>query len=118
MAYIGSMFTLLLFACSSEPAELDVMLHTIDPDPPVAGDVVATLHLSWADDGEPVTDAEVHVTPWMTAHGHGIDTPPEVAELGDGQYEADFAFSMPGTWELQVDVDDGAGQGSVEVEVE
>jgi hypothetical protein len=112
------MFMLLLFACSTEPAELDVMLHMTDPDPPTAGDVVATLHLSWADDGGDVTDADVLVTPWMTAHAHGIDTAPEVTELGDGLYEAAFAFSMPGTWELQVDVDDGAGTGSVEVEVQ
>lgn len=113
------MFTLILLACSSEPAELDVMLHAIDPDPPVAGeDITATLHLMWADDGGDVTDADVVVTPWMPAHGHGIDTEVSVSELGEGEYEAGFIFSMPGTWELQVDVDDGAGTGLVEVEVQ
>lgn len=113
------MLTLLLAACSAEPAGLDVMIQELAPDPVVSGeDVTASLHVSWADDGEDVTDAVVTLTPWMSAHGHGIDDEVLVEELGDGLFTADFALTMPGTWELRVDVDDGLAAGSVEVEVQ
>ncbi len=90
------------------------------PDPPTAGD--ATLDLTVrTPDQSPVTGATITVTPWMTAHDHGVSEPPVVAEQGDGAYRATWAWSMPGVWELTVAVaaaDGTTDQAVFDVEVE
>lgn len=55
-------------------------------------------------DGEhaPVAGATVTVEPWMPMHGHGSPETSVVTERGDGEYEADVLFNMPGAWELRI----------------
>lgn len=65
--------------------------------------------------GEPVTNAYIHVSGGMPQHGHGFPTQPEVTkELGDGRYLLEgMKFSMPGWWELQLDVTSKFGTDKV-----
>lgn len=48
---------------------------------------------------------EVAVDADMPAHGHGMNTAPEVEALGDGRYRVrGMQFHMPGYWETWIDV--------------
>jgi hypothetical protein len=61
----------------------------------------------------PSADANVEVTAWMPAMGHGAPTDPRVVTADDGSYRIDdVVFSMPGTWELRVRVTCAQGWGS------
>lgn len=76
-----------------------------DPDPPVSGQNKVTMELKNADDGSPVTGAEVEVEPWMPGHGHGSPEVPEVSEEGGGKYLiTNILYNMPGDWELRIDI--------------
>ena len=68
--------------------------------------------------GDPATGVTVGLVPWMPAHNHGIPQDVTVSEAGAGAYEATFAFSMPGSWELQLDLDGEPGQDTARYEVE
>ena len=47
----------------------------------------------------------IEVAAIMPAHQHGMNYRPTVTELGGGGFAVDgMVFHMPGTWELQVDV--------------
>jgi hypothetical protein len=72
-------------------------------DPWTAGEPIS-LDVTVEHKGEPVEGATLFVEPWMPDHGHGISDPPSVRELGNGTYQASWAFSMPGAWELTIDV--------------
>ncbi len=89
-----------------------------DPDPPITGDNVVTIHLT--DDGEPVTGADIDVEPWMPGHGHGSPEHPEVIEDNGEYVVSNIVYSMPGHWELRVDVavDDLTDEFVVDYEVE
>lgn len=78
---------------------------TPSPNPPVTGE--NSLGIALADaKGAAVSGAEIEIEPWMPAHGHGSSTKPVVTELGEGKYRADsVTFTMPGTWELKIDVE-------------
>ncbi len=105
----------LLSACV-DPADLYTVHATPDPTEVIAReDVTYDFHVHTSDDHEVVEGATLTVTPWMPAHGHGIDDEVVVVELGEGHYEATFQFSMPGEWELQIDIDGDAGVGEVVV---
>ncbi len=59
--------------------------------------------------GGDVAQAELAVTPWMPAMGHGVSQKPSVIERGGGLYSVDnVIFSMTGHWQLQVRVSKGA----------
>lgn len=92
------------------------MTLTLAPDPPVAGET--TLGIALSDDGGAVEDATLTVTPWMPMHGHGVSEDPVVRGAGGGDYTADFAWSMPGEWEVTIDVDAAGVEDSVVVPVE
>jgi nitrogen fixation protein FixH len=81
----------------------------IDPEPSVGYHHVE-LELE-DDDGEPLQDAEVTVSPFMPAHGHGsIDVVAE--EDAPGLYIAERVWlNMPGRWDLRVYVHKGKSEG-------
>ena len=59
--------------------------------------------------GKPVNGAEVAVTPWLPASGHGVWDKPAVLERGGGIYRVDnIVFVRSGQWELRVSVRKGA----------
>lgn len=90
-------------------AGLYEILYAATPDPPVAGDTELALFLEEAETGDPVVGAGLEVEPWMPSMNHGITGEVEVTELGDGDYVAAWAYSMPGYWEVTVDIDTEAG---------
>ena len=114
--------TLLLAACGA-PDVATTVLHsdggayhmelTLSPGAPVTGEgTTTTLTVLHHEDLSPVLDATVGMTPWMPMHDHGIADDVVVEDLGEGVYEGTFAFSMPGSWELRLDIDDGAEIGA------
>ena len=113
-----TVIVLILAACSASdvplaPDELhtDTGLYHLalstEPDPPVADDF--TLRLDITSGGEAVEEATLTVEPWMPAHGHGVLDDPVVSELGGGAYQADWAWAMPGYWEVTLTIDAKAG---------
>ncbi|MFP4598508.1 MAG: FixH family protein [Persicimonas sp.] len=78
---------------------------THEPAPPQTGD--AELHFELFDaDEEAVADATITVEPWMPGHGHGSPETPSVTETSAGNYHVtNIVYSMPGTWDLRIDVD-------------
>lgn len=74
--------------------ELDITVEP-DPDPPkIEG---TTFVVAVAEDGEPVTGAEVSVSLGMTEHSHsGVSDDAEETE--PGRYEARLSFPMRGKW--------------------
>jgi len=84
------------------------------PDPPVAGP--AALELLVTDlDGFAVEGAGIALDIWMPDHGHGVSQPPIVSDRGDGEYTAEWTYSMPGYWELTVEVSGPEGEDNVVV---
>lgn len=74
---------------------------------PVLGDNTVTVEVTDTA-GAPVTGAEISVTAFMPAHGHGSPHPPTISELGEGRYEASpVTLHMPGTWTLTVEATEG-----------
>ncbi|MEJ2314372.1 MAG: FixH family protein [Nitrospirota bacterium] len=62
-----------------------------------------------------VMGADITVTPWMPDMGHGVKEQPVITERGGGLYSVEnVEISMPGLWELRVQVDRG-GQEDVAV---
>lgn len=80
-------------------AQIEVRLA---PQPPVRG--VNVVELTITDPaGKPLPSLTVGITPWMTAHGHGASTTPEVKATGAGHYVAtDVNLFMPGRWDLRI----------------
>lgn len=86
-----------------ESAEGVVFDLGFEPDPPQAGEVELVMDISV--DDQPLEEAEIEVEPWMPAHGHGSNTEAVVHEVRDGVYDVeDLTFSMPGHWELTIDL--------------
>lgn len=119
-----------LLACTAEETPVpdgavttDAGLYVLDvtatPDPPVTGDQILTLDVT-DPDAEPVIGATLDLTPWMPDMNHGIANAPTVVEEGDGVYTAEFAWSMPGYWEVVVQVtrDDQTDQATLAFEVQ
>jgi len=84
------------------------------PQPYVAGRDSA-LMVTVESEGEVDTTATMTVQPWMPDHDHGISPGPTVTATEDGRLQADWMFSMPGRWELTLDIDGEAGSDSVVV---
>jgi len=58
-----------------------------------------------------VMGAEITVTPWMPEMGHGVKEKPVITERGGGLYSVEnVEISMPGLWELRVEVRKGKGE--------
>lgn len=68
--------------------------------------------------GEPIEGAQVTISPWMPAHGHGsIDV--EAEESEPGVYVTDrLSFNMPGVWELRLYVAVGDAKGRLATTIE
>lgn len=126
MRSLTAVVLLPLAACGG-PDVAEQVLHTeshayhidlaFSPAEPVAGeDVTATAHVQRHDDLSPVTGAQVVFEPWMPMHDHGIPDEVVVNELDGGVYEGTFAFSMPGSWELRIDIGGDVATGSIEVQ--
>lgn len=80
---------------------------THEPTTPQTGDAELQFEL-FDTAGDVVADASISVEPWMPAHGHGSPETPEVMEMSAGHYHVtNIVYSMPGTWELRIDVDTG-----------
>lgn len=94
------------------------LVPTWDPDPPATGDAVLSMEISEAEDNSPLAGASLTVTPWMTDMGHGVSGDVLIAEDGEGQYAARFAFSMPGTWQITVIIAGDAGEDQVVFDVD
>ena len=78
--------------------------------PPVRG--VNTVELTITDGaGKPVPSLVIGITPWMSAHGHGASTRPEIKDVGAGNYVAtDVNLYMPGRWDLRITLATPAGE--------
>jgi hypothetical protein len=83
---------------------------TLDSASPSVGDHDVELVLVDGQ-GEPLQGAEIEITPFMPAHGHG-STEVTATETDSGHYLArDVSLFMPGLWELRVHVVDGDVEG-------
>lgn len=90
-----------------------------EPDPPRTGAVDMEMEL-FVDD-EAAEGAAIEVEPWMPAHAHGSSTEAVVHDEGQGHYRVDdLTFSMPGLWEVHIDVeyDERSWEFVIPVEVE
>jgi hypothetical protein len=85
---------------------------TLDSDSPAVGDHEADLTLVDGA-GDPLEGAEVQVTPFMPAHGHGSNEV-DATESKSGRYVAKaLSLFMPGVWELRVHVVQGDAEGQL-----
>ena len=122
LAWVLSM-TLLLLACVA-PGTPDLaqgetftaeMLFL--PDPPAVGE--QTLELQVFDlDSQPLEALPLEVDALMSAHGHGLQEPPVVGDLGDGLYRASWVWPMAGVWTLQLSLPDRGDTAVVDVDVD
>ena len=94
----------------TDEGRFDLLFVAATPDPPDEGNNDWVLQIT-DQAGTPV-DAEVIVTPWMPAHGHGVSPPDYVSQATDTMGEVEipaFDLIMPGTWEFRISVTaDGA----------
>jgi len=88
---------------------------TVEPDPPVAGDL--TLRMFVSDEGEPVPGCAVGVMAMMPEHGHGGMNDPVVTEEGDGDYAIAWKCPMAGHWEITADLDCPSGTDQVVIDL-
>ena len=80
-----------------------------DPDPSVTGDNDVHAMLTTTG-GEAVVGATLTVEPWMPSMGHGSATTPTAEDMGEGHYHiASIDFTMPGSWEVRIDIDSEHG---------
>lgn len=94
--------------------------YTTDPSPIPENDYfTVTVSVHDAAGTALVADAEAIVDAKMPAHGHGMNTQPEVTANGDGTFLAEgMLFHMPGYWQITVDVTGPEGVDSVAFEVD
>ncbi|HMI93092.1 MAG TPA: FixH family protein [Polyangiales bacterium] len=91
----------------SGPFDGDIKL---DSAAPKVGDHDAELALVDGQ-GDRVSGAEVEITPFMPAHGHGA-AKVAATEIAPGRYVAEqLSLFMPGLWELRVRVVEGDAEG-------
>ena len=109
---------LVVAGCSTPPTNLDLALDKATTNgmyrvalvPPADTVAINKMH-TWqvkvsTPDGQPVHNAAVAVDGGMPQHGHGLPTHPRVTrELSPGTYLVEgMKFSMPGWWEVKLDV--------------
>ncbi len=79
--------------------------RTADGLPPARGLDSFDFYIVRAAGGDPATDLELRVIPWMPAMGHGAPEPKRVEPREPGHYRVeDVALYMPGTWELRTSI--------------
>lgn len=88
-------------------AAFTFVLVASDPAPPARGTNMWTLRVLDAA-GKAVTGAQVAVTPFMPAHGHGSPAAPTVAARGEDYVVGGISLFMPGLWEVTVDATAGS----------
>lgn len=80
---------------------------TPEPDPPTTGENALALGLTDAP-GVAIDGATLAADPWMPSMGHGSPVAPTSVELGGGDYRIEhLSYTMPGDWEVRVDVSAG-----------
>ncbi len=78
-----------------------------EPDPPTTGENSLAVTLTDAS-GTPVVGANLAAEPWMPSMGHGSPVAPSAVEVGGGDYRIEhLSYTMPGKWEVRIDVDAG-----------
>jgi hypothetical protein len=112
---------LLLAACSTRPADLDLTLQhpsqqgkfLVRVEPPASGPSINQMH-AWRvhlarPDGAPVSRASIAFDGGMPQHGHGYPTRPRVTrELSPGVYALEgMKFSMTGWWDMRLKIETG-----------
>lgn len=110
--------TLLLAACGTPPADLDLSLQqpsrqgkfVVRLEPPASGPAINQMH-AWrlqlrTAEGAPVSQALIGFAGGMPQHGHGFPTQPRVTrELSPGVYALEgMKFSMTGWWDMRLDI--------------
>ncbi|MEO7669740.1 MAG: FixH family protein [Myxococcales bacterium] len=99
---------------SSGTASWTVSVWTA-PAPPRKGVIQVLLRVNDAG-GAPVDGLQVHVIPWMPAHGHGGSRVAPVTPQGDGWYlVAPVYLYMSGVWELRTSFEGFSEDGVVPV---
>ncbi len=90
-----------------------------EPNPPRAGWNAVELHLFNAD-GDPVSNVDIVVKPWMTSMNHGTNPATVSLTPGSGNlFTADSVrFSMPGPWDVFVFLSKGNSSDTAKVSVE
>ena len=83
--------------------------YSFSPDPiPKNEHFSMQLVVTRKDGGNLPEDFSILVDADMPAHGHGINTAPEIKILPSGTYQVDgLLFHMGGQWELYIDVMEG-----------
>jgi hypothetical protein len=113
--------TLLLAACATPPATLDLTLQhpsehgrfVVRMEPPATGPAIRQMH-AWrvhltTAAGAPVSQASIDFEGGMPQHGHGFPTRPRVTrELSPGVYALEgMKFSMTGWWDMRLAIRSG-----------
>lgn len=80
--------------------------YTFTPDPiPKNEHFSMNMVITRKDSVDLPEDLTVQVVADMPAHGHGINTAPEIQQLPSGTFQVDgLLFHMSGQWELYIDV--------------
>jgi hypothetical protein len=83
--------------------------YTFTPDPIPKNQHFSVQVVVTRKDGTDLPeDFTIQVDADMPAHGHGINTAPEIKKLPSGTYHVDgLLFHMGGQWELYIDVMEG-----------
>lgn len=99
------------------PNGVQVTLNEAEPAPPVVG--LNVFYLSIRDDaGDTVSGAELTVTPYMPQHHHGSPSVPESEQIENGTFRVtQVEFTMPGFWEITIDVSGGGVTDSVRLKL-
>lgn len=120
-------FAVLATGCMTPPDKLDrsldkssaAGLYHVTLVPPASQPPINQMH-AWqvklaTPEGTPVQGARFAVGGGMPQHGHGFPTRPRITrELPDGRYVLDgMKFSMPGWWDLKLDLQGPAGADQV-----
>lgn len=101
-------------------SESYIVNYTTEPSPAQVGENLLMLVITDKNE-EPVLGATVEAEAWMSAHGHGTESPPTVMEMENGHYHVeDLVFQMPGEWTMDVTITmDGETESvSFELDVE
>lgn len=119
--------TALASGCATPPANLDLSLekasatgrYAVALVPPPVAPAINEMH-SWTvklmdASGKPVTGAMFTVGGGMPQHGHGFPTRPRVTrEVDGGTYLVEgMKFSMPGWWNIKLDIRGAQGEDKV-----
>ena len=70
---------------------------------------VTTMRMAITSDDLPLDLLFVQVEPWMPEHGHGVNEPPVVTVASDGTFVAEWSYSMPGLWEVTIEIEGEPG---------